>query len=69
MTRDDGEDSPREPALEVVGKKRGRPAVGPQISTSLPELYVDKLIRLANDRGLSVSALARRILVYNLKRL
>lgn len=54
-------------------KKRGRPRVSldasAPVSTVLPEPYVDKLIKAASDRGLSVSALSRQILMLGLKRL
>jgi hypothetical protein len=62
-------ETPGEPSLEVVGKKRGRPAVGPQVSISLPAPYVDKLIALAHDHGLSLSDVGRQIVILGFKRL
>jgi hypothetical protein len=64
------EDSERGPSLTIVGgRKRGRPAVGEPIKITLPTDYVDKLFSLAHDRGESVSALVRQMVILRLKEL
>jgi hypothetical protein len=62
-------EKPNEPALEVVSRKRGRPAVGEQVKITLPPAYVDKLFSLAHDHGLSMSAVGRQIVILGFKRL
>lgn len=70
-----GEDEPleiTEDSLVVVTKRgRGRPPSDrscASVSTWMPEEYHDRLIKMANERRISVSGLVRHLLVLQLKR-
>ena len=62
--------TPRYPDGVREAKQRGRPRVnepGSSVSTWLPAGYHDKLIEMANQREVPVSALVRQLIIMRLK--
>ena len=61
----------REKSITVeVQNSRGRPRVEEphsSVSTWLPTSYHDRLIQMANQRDVKVSALVRQLLIFRLK--
>jgi len=54
-----------DPIVLIAGGKRGRPRStdpGSRVSTWIPARYHDQLIRIANERDISVSAVVNKVL-------
>lgn len=58
-------------SLFVAGRKRGRPRVNEprsSVSTWVPQSYHDRLIKMAEQKDVSVSMLVRSMLILQIKK-